>query len=144
MEIIPKKLPNACAALALEQLHSLKTLNDHRRTLTALYKKSAEEQGWQVPSGVNSAVALQKFPLFVKDAAAVRAKLKQEEIYLDDGWNSAVVNPPSVSPESAGYMTGSCPRAEEVTKHILTLPMHPTVTEEQAKYLVHALRSLLR
>ena|SRR3989338_985228 len=144
MEIIPKKLPNACAALALEQFRSLQILNDHRRTLTALYQKSAEEQGWHFPSGIAQAIALQKFPLFVKDAAAVRAKLKQEEIYLDDGWNSAVVNPPSVSPESAGYMTGSCPRAEEVTKHILMLPTHPTVTSEQAKYLIHALVSHLQ
>ncbi len=143
MGVLIHRLPNVCAALALQQLRMLSSFNDHRRKLTALYGKSAREHGWQVPSGATGAKALQKFPLFVKDALSVREKLKREHIYLDDGWHSAVINPPSVQGEAAGYLQGSCPLAEDVAAHILTLPTHPTMTEEQAKYLVHALGSLL-
>ncbi len=143
MGVVLHQLPNACAALVLEQLRSLPLLNEHRRRLTAYYMKSAEEKGWQAPMGVKDARALQKFPLFVKDAVAIRAKLKSEEVYLDDGWAGAVVNPPSVHEEAAGYVRGTCPTAEDIAKHILTLPTHPTTTEEQARYVVHALGSLL-
>ena len=143
MGVVLHQFPNVCAALALEQLRSLTALNDHRRRLTAYYLKSAEEKGWQAPTGVKDARALQKFPLYVSDAQGIRQRLKREQVYLDDGWCNAVVNPSSVHEEAAGYIRGTCPTAEDIAKHILTLPTHPTMTEEQARYLVHALGSLL-
>ena len=143
MGITLHKLPNACAALAWQQLQSLTRLNNQRRKITALYANAAKKEGWHVPSGVSHAIALQKFPVFARDAEGLRKKLKREQIYLDDAWCGVVVSPRSTDQEAAGYAAGSCPRAEEVARHIVTLPTHPTMTEGQAKYLVHALRSFL-
>jgi perosamine synthetase len=143
MPITLRRLPNACAILALQQFKHIGDLNAHRRKVGALYKAAANEGGWNVPAGVKEATTLQKFPVFAQEAEKLRMELKREQIYLDDGWCSAVVNPQSVDQEKAGYAPRSCPAAEDVARHIVTLPLHPTMSKEQAKYLIHALRSSL-
>ena len=139
-----QRIPNALAALALEQLHSIGSLNAHRQLLANLYREAADQEGWSFPRGVDASPALQKFPLFARNPSVIRDRLKREQVYLDDGWCGAVVNPPSVPQDAAGYMAGSCPAAEDVARHLLTLPLHPTMNEEQVRYLIHALRSELR
>jgi len=141
MDILPRRIPNACAALALEQLSSIGKLNDQRRKITSIYSEAARAGDWRVPESALESPALQKFPVYARDAEKLRSDLKGEQIYLDDGWCSAIVNPKSVDQEAMGYAAGSCPVAEDVVRHIINLPTHPTVKEEQAKYLVMALRS---
>ena len=136
-------LPNACAALILEQFHSLSALNNQRRSFSLLYAKAAREGNWSMPEAALKAPVLQKFPVYARDANMLRTQLKHEQIYLDDGWCASVVNPAQVSEEAAGYAKGSCPIAEDVAKHIVTLPVHPTMEQAQAEYLVHALRAML-
>ena len=134
------RMPNACAALAKEQLSSLQEMNTHRTELSEVYKHAADAQKWNVPKGALSAEALQKFPLFVDNADTKRAELKKKDIYLEDGWSDAVVNPLSVNQEAVRYMPGSCPNAKEVSQTILNLPTHPTMSKEQAAYLIECLQ----
>lgn len=142
-DLLPRRIPNACAALVLEQLSSIGKLNDQRRKITKIYAEAAASGDWRVPGSVLGSPALQKFPVYVRDAEKLRSDLKGEQIYLDDGWCSAIVNPRSVDQEAMGYEAGSCPVAEDVVRHIVNLPTHPTMEEAQAKYLVMALRSVL-
>jgi len=137
------RMPNVCAAFALEQLRSLASLNGTRRQLSRIYGDVARAREWSMPNAALDAPVLQKFPVFARDAKSLRAALKREQIYLDDGWCNAVVNPPSVAQEGAGYAKGMCPVAEDVAKHIVTLPTHPTMTKIQAEYLILALSSRL-
>ncbi len=137
-------LPNALATLALQQLHFIGSFNTNRHLLANLFREAAEKEGWSYPRGVDASPALQKFPLFAENPTAIRERLKREQVYLDDGWCGAVVNPPSVPQDAAGYMAGSCPAAEDIARHLLTLPLHPTMDEDQVRYLIHALRSELR
>ena len=140
-ELLPRRIPNACAALALEQLSSIGKLNDQRRKITKIYAEAAGAGEWRIPDSVSDSPALQKFPVYARDAEKLRSDLKGEQIYLDDGWCGGVVNPRSVDQEAMGYASGSCPVAEDVVRHIVNLPTHPTMEESQAKYLVMALRS---
>ncbi len=135
------RIPNACATLVLEQFQSLSSLNQNRRSLAKIYADAAKKKEWSMPHAALNASTLQKFPVYARDAKKLRAELKREQVYLDDGWCSGVVNPSSVNQESAGYMRGTCPIAEDVSRHIVTLPVHPTMSREQAGYLVHALFS---
>lgn len=137
------RIPNVCAAFALEQLQSLASLNAHRRELARIFADAARSGGWSMPSSALDAPVLQKFTVYARDANSLRATLKHEQIYLDDGWCNAVVNPVTVDQEGAGYAKGMCPTAEDIAKHIVTLPLHPTMTEEQVRYLIHALTSRL-
>ncbi|PIR53340.1 hypothetical protein COU76_01790 [Candidatus Peregrinibacteria bacterium CG10_big_fil_rev_8_21_14_0_10_49_10] len=136
-------MPEPCAALARMEWPNLQAINSHRRARTAQYLAAAAERGWKMPRGVQADLPLQKFPLYVEDADAIRTRLKQKGMYLDDGWTGAVVCPRSAHQETANYTAGSCPHAEYVARHILTLPTHPTTTEKQAKKLIQSLSSLL-
>lgn len=137
------KLPNACALLVLFDWKRLRAKNDHRRKLTKLYLEEAKKQGWNYPSAITEDMPLQKFPLFIKGADAVRRTLKRKNIHLDDGWTGCVICPPSSNLASAQYVPGSDPKAEAAAKKILSLPTHPTMSLKKAKQLLEVLDALL-
>ena len=136
------RMPNACAALALRQLNRLDVINMRRSQLSNFYLKMAKQYHWEVPLKAESTDSLQKFPLLHKNAEDIRASLKKHEIYLDDGWCGAVVNPRSVNQKALWYSPGQCPQAEKISHEILTLPTHPTMTMMQARRLVELLKDI--
>jgi dTDP-4-amino-4,6-dideoxygalactose transaminase len=144
MSPILHRLPNACAALALYSLKRLPVLNKQRRTLNAFYLAHGQKQGWPVLRGVRLDLPLQKFPLFVRNAQGIRAKLKKHNIHLDDGWTGCVVCPESVNLEAAGYEWGDDPVAEQACEQILSLPTHPTMTMKQAEWLTKRIDEVFR
>ena len=137
------KMPNACAALALDQLNMLTKLNEQRGTIASIFANAAKQHHWSVIKSILAVHAPQKFPIIVQNAKNVRSKLKQHQIYLDDGWCNAVVNPPTVNQRAVGYERDMCPHAEKISNEILTLPTHPTMSVMQAKRLVKVLAGLL-
>lgn len=143
MEPILHKLPNACAALALASFRKLKKINDHRRALTAFYLREGEKLSWPMLAGVSADLPLQKFPLFIKGADAIRRKLKRNNIHLNDGWTGCVVCPPGIDFDPMNYVPGSDPEAEAACEKILSLPTHPTMTTEQAMSLSMVLKDAL-
>lgn len=135
------RLPNACAALALDQLRRLREINDHRRMLVSFYLERCAEHGWsQMLHDIRSDLPLQKFPMFLEGAEKIRKTLKKKNIHLYDGWTGCVICPPSVDPSTLGYRDGDDPRAEGACEQILSLPTHPLTTLEDAKTLVEELR----
>ncbi|MDO8468418.1 MAG: aminotransferase class I/II-fold pyridoxal phosphate-dependent enzyme [Candidatus Peribacter sp.] len=140
------RLPNACAALALVELSRLKEINDHRRRLTALYLSEllkSQISNSAIPKSIHPALPLQKFPLFVHGASAIRHTLKKHNIHLNDGWTGCVVCPAGTSLDEVSYTRGLDPEAEQACEQILSLPTHPTMTEAQAQTLMQALSETL-
>lgn len=135
------KMPNSCAALAGKQLRTMHTMNNHRRVLTKEYLTAAKKHHWDIPNGISENFPLQKFPILVEDADAVRKKLKKYNIHLDDGWTGCAVCPRTVHSETMGYVTNSCPKAEEIAKSIITLPTHITMTKKDADFVISHLQS---
>lgn len=158
MKPVLHRLPNACAALALAELKQLRKINDHRRKLTAMYlaeignqKQTTNNQQpvtsnrqFTIPKSIHPSLPLQKFPLFIQGAEAIRQKLKRKNIHLHDGWTSCVICPPGSPLEEANYKPGSDPVAEATAAMILSLPTHPTMTEKDAKRLIDAIAFLLQ
>lgn len=142
------KMPGACAALALQQLQKLETINSHRRSLTKLYIEESKKRAWPILNSefliLNSVLPLQKFPMFALGAEKIRRKLKQQNIHLYDGWTGCVVCPAAVDPAETGYEAGLDPEAEKVCMQILSLPTHPGMTEAQAHTLCALLDPLLK
>lgn len=136
-------LPNACAALALDQLRRLKDINDHRRMLTRFYLEQCAEHGWPVLHGIASNLPLQKFPMFIANSDTLRRILKQKNIHLNDGWTGCVICPESVNAESAGYSSALGMRADQVSEAILNLPTHLTMNLSDARLLTRELAILL-
>jgi perosamine synthetase len=138
-----QRMPSSLCALVYFEFKQFHSLNNHRRHLTEIYYAAAKEYNWNIPAGVDTHLPLQKFPLLVQNADEIRLKLKTKNIYLDDGWTGASICPRTVNQEAAGYIPGSCPKAERLSNQILTLPIHPTMTEKQAKKLITILQSEL-
>jgi dTDP-4-amino-4,6-dideoxygalactose transaminase/lipid II:glycine glycyltransferase (peptidoglycan interpeptide bridge formation enzyme) len=144
-----RKIPNACAALALDQFSRLAEINAHRRRFVSIYLEEAKRLGWteregMVPTSIDAHLPLQKFPIFVPDAGNIRSALRKKNIHLEDGWTGCVVCPPSVSFPETGYVAGSDPEAEAACQHILSLPTHPGMTEKQARELVGIIDEQIR
>lgn len=148
-----RRLSDAFARLAASQLNRLEAINDHRRSLTALYLREGLARNWfkpdasgesPLPLEIDQDLPLQKFPFFVLNADAVRAKLRRKNIHLNDGWTNCVVCPSNASPAQAGYVPGSDPEAEAVCQKILSLPTHPGTSEKDALHLVKILDTMLK
>lgn len=138
------RMPNACAALVLDQLHRLRAINDHRRMLTRFYFDALSKHHIPLLLGVQPDLPLQKFPVFIEHATAVREQLRKQNIHLYDGWGGCVICPANSNNEAVGYKDGDDPKADMAGQQILNLPTHPTTTLEQAQHLLDILIPMLR
>ncbi|MBI2524155.1 hypothetical protein HYW11_03005, partial [Candidatus Peregrinibacteria bacterium] len=66
----------------------------------------------------------------------IRNVLKYRNIHLSDGWTGCVICPSSVDPAVAGYSAREDPKIEGAVQSILSLPTHPTMTNEKATDLI--------
>jgi dTDP-4-amino-4,6-dideoxygalactose transaminase len=53
-------------------------------------------------------------------------------------WFTSVLEE-ALSPAFGDYVEGSCPRAEMVARHLVNLPTHPRVEQDDADTIVNAL-----
>lgn len=144
MDTTLHRMPNACAALALDQWKHLADINHHRRTLTAYFFQEGQKRHWPMLLGVTPGLPLQKFPLFTPGAERIRQTLRQHNIHLHDGWTGCVICPSDVDDAACGYKDGDDPDAEMAGEQILCLPTNPDTSMEQAKQLVEILDPLLQ
>ncbi len=134
---MPKELvtryPNALARLILNQLEKLDRYTRMRSETTKGYKtiisKSNKIKTFETPFGATYL----RFPILVTDKSTLIRDAKKDGILLGN-WYGHVIDPKGVSFESIGYRKGSCPKAEEVSKHILNLPTRLTEKERARVY----------
>lgn len=138
-----RRMPDACASLALASLKRLEQINNHRRLLTAFYVDAAREHRWPVISGASADLPLQKVPLFTEGSQRIRTELKKQNTHLDDGWTGCVICPEGTNLAASNYEPGTDPAAEEAAMRILSLPTHPCTTLRDAHRLVDALEKLI-
>ncbi|MDP6561542.1 MAG: aminotransferase class I/II-fold pyridoxal phosphate-dependent enzyme [Candidatus Peribacteraceae bacterium] len=141
---IVHRMPSSLCALVRWEFKHFESINNHRRKITKKYLEVARKHHWKIPSDITSDLPLQKFPILTQDADSIRSKLKKRNIYLDDGWTGASICPRTVNQEATGYILGFCPKAERLSKQILVLPTHPTMTARQANTIIKEVNSLLK
>lgn len=130
------RLSNAQAALGLRQLRRLETNLAHRRATAKVYSKRLSEAGFHIPQPPAKAEpAFIRYPVWVEDTDLAR-KLAAWHAVLGS-WFSSVLEE-SVSPACADYEMGSCPRAEDATRHLINLPNNPRVTVQDIEMIVSA------
>lgn len=131
----PAKMPNAFAALAINQFKRLENIADHRRKIALLYNESLNSELKIVSKNEIAAGANLRYPIWVNNRDELEDKLKTKGVYLVDHWYDAAVSPEWVEPDKVKYRPGSCPNAEELAKHIFNLPTHVNISESKAKEL---------
>lgn len=115
-EIFPAKYPNALAILMLKQLKKFERFSKEREASVRLY-------GGKGP--------LLRYPKKVEDPANTIEKAKKKGILLGNWYHNVV------DPVAFGYKTGSCPKAEDIAKHIINLPTR--ISPADAKLVMESL-----
>jgi perosamine synthetase len=132
-----QRLSNAQAAVGLEQLRTLDSNLAHRRRIAERYRARLSERGVAVPQPPNgSEPTFVRYPLLVENRAAAQRAVAAHAVL--GTWFTSVLEE-ALSPAFGDYVDGSCPRAEMVARHLVNLPTHPRVKEDDADTIVNAL-----
>lgn len=134
------------AALGLSQLNKLETFLERRRKIAQLYNEAFKKiPEITIPKQVedtNSGWHLYMIQLDEKiDRKEIFNKLRDRNIgvhvhYIPVYWHPYYQN--------LGYKQGLCPVAEQWYQNALTLPIHPSLTDEQIDYIIHTLIALTK
>lgn len=138
------KMPNSLALLALQQLKEhLENFNQHRRMLATTYIDFCLKQGMKFQQAYdNTEAVFLRFTCFVQDPAQIIQSMKTRGYLLGD-WYHSVIMPQPEHYVQAGYLAGSCPKAEEFAKRSLNLPTHLKMTERIQENLLSQLEQSL-
>ena len=134
-------MPNALAILALNQFEKLERFNEHRKETAEIYDREFSRMKVRIcTNNKNGERIYMRYPIFVENAKEIRAKLKKQNILLDDGWHTSPIVPLDTDLEKMKYIKGSCPKAEEVARTILNLPTGINIRERDAKRIVKLIK----
>jgi len=138
------RMNDMAAALGLVQLKKLGRLNRRRREIASYYDDHIACQGICRPVVVPGMTHVYhqyvvkvtgEFPLTRDELAA----------YLQEkGIGTGVHYPLPVhrQPVFSGTKTGNCPVAEELSRTVLSLPVHPCVTDGECRYICEVLNGV--
>jgi perosamine synthetase len=134
-----KRFSNGQSAVVLRQLQRLEQNVAHRAFLAAAYSARLAQFGLKVPKvGEGVCPSWVRFPVWVSDRDKA---LRRVSPYCVSGtWFTSVLEEAD-SPSCGGYVSGLCPRAEMVSRHLINLPTHPRVREADVARITEALSS---
>ena len=146
-DYFPKRMPEALAILALNQLKKLDEFNNHRQKIAKIYfdelKKSIGETYDILPAQLSDRKSVYlRFAIRHNDAPEIIKKAWAKNLLLGD-WYRTPVDPFDTRPEAVSYAKGSCPNAENFSGKMINLPTHINITEFNAKDIVNKIKKEL-
>ena len=139
------RMSDITAALGLSQLKKLEKAIELRRKIAQEYTEFIEKKlsgHLQPPRHLEGCRHVyQMYTIRVKDGREVRDKLKaflaekgiMSKIYFDP------IHLTSLYKNRLGYKEGDLPRTERISGEVLTLPIYPTMTNDELNYVKNAL-----
>jgi len=129
------------AAIGRVQLKHLDEFNNERRRLAAIYKnKLPKEMLLKETEGGKSVYHI--FAIKTERRDELAEFLKREGIQTGVHYSLPIHLQP-IYKKLFGYKEGTCPVAEGFTKHIMSLPMFPSLGEENVKIVCEKINSFL-
>ena len=120
------------AAIALVQLKYLDRDNARRREIVEMYNKGFENnskiQIIRAPHADECSFHI--YELIVSDREGLLGQLAENAIY------GGVHYRDNTEYSMYLYAKGTCPRAHEVSKHLITLPLHMWLTDEEVNRII--------
>jgi dTDP-4-amino-4,6-dideoxygalactose transaminase len=128
----------ALAPLLHTQLGQLDEFTQRRRNIAKRYLKEIKSPAYlhEVAASANWL----RFPVWVKDKKAVLAAAKHERMLLGD-WYPTPVTPTTLDQQDiTHYQPGSCLEAERAAKHVINLPTHPRMTDDDVTRVIEFIK----
>ena len=122
------------------QLARVETILEASRRTAERYQSVLDHHGCGsvIPQNLSSGVCLIRFPLQVRNRE--RFTKFFERVGLEVGnWFSQPVSCSGAEPERYGYHRGDCPTAERVAAHVVNLPVHARMSEQDVEVAVSCL-----
>lgn len=142
------RMTEMCAAVGLVQLRKLDGFNKRRRENAELLTKGIDEISGLTSPYVKHDVkhVFYQYVVRVEDdypigrnKLAVRLKRRGVEVAIH--YPTPIYRQPFY--KKLGYGQKICPMAEEISKQILSLPVHPLVNKKDIKYMIDILRNIV-
>lgn len=122
----PAAYPNALASLLVRQLPKVARFTAMRRNAAHAYATAWNRS--TVP--YQSDAAYLRYPIVVSEPKKLLAVAKKNGILLGN-WYHNVIDPLGVDLRAVGYVSGSCPNAEDAARHVVNLPTRVPLTDVQ-------------
>ena len=120
------------AAIALVQLKYLDVDNNRRREIVEKYNEAfgdmPEIQIIRAPHHEECSYHI--YELAVPDREALMNALAEKDIYCGVHYRD------NTEYSMYLYANGTCPKAHEITQHLITLPLHMWLTDEDVDYII--------
>ncbi|MDD2731765.1 MAG: DegT/DnrJ/EryC1/StrS family aminotransferase [Candidatus Pacebacteria bacterium] len=130
----PKKMPNALALLALNQFKKLERFNEHRRIISDFYLKRLQDSSFILPEKENNVFL--RFSIRHNLAHQIISYAWKKENILIGDWYTTPIAPDDTNLRKMGYISGTCPNAEKLSKTTLNLPTHINISLKDAERIV--------
>jgi len=136
------RLDEVQAAILLTKLPHLNEYIDRRREIAALYNKLLKDTDLVLPQEAKD--CKHAYYLYVvrhRNRDKIIAALKENNILVNISYPWPIHT--MTGYEYLGYKEGDFPEAEAVAKEIFSLPMYPTLTDEEINYVSNVLHKLI-
>ena len=130
------------AALGLSQLSRANQGIIRRRTIASKYNKAFRDESFVLgQSGLIDGHAYHLYILEVRDRLKLYNYLRSNSIFCQIHYIPCHLMPYY---REFGYKEGDFPNSEKYYKHCISLPMYPTLTEEEQEYVINKVKEFYK
>jgi dTDP-4-amino-4,6-dideoxygalactose transaminase len=141
-DYFPKKMPNALAILAQNQLKKLEKFNKHRKEIAEFYFQELKNTDFiTVGEYEDRKNIFLRFPVKHPKAHKIIKKAWESNLLIGD-WYDKVIAPRDTKLDKMQYILGSCPIAERLSEETFNLPTHINISINEAKRITDFLKKL--
>lgn len=137
-DYFPKALPNALAAIALNQFNKLEKFNQHRKKIADFYYNELKDTNFILPESQNN-IFLRFAIRHPKAHEIIYDAWHKENILLGD-WYTTPIAPDDTKLKEMKYEPGMCKNSEKLSRETLNLPTHINISIEDSKRVVNFLK----
>ncbi len=141
------------SALGLIQLKKLERNNRKRGRLVETYRKALQDvPGIVIPfRHFKGDYSSHLFPILLKGESPRNSQARRDQLIkelAEQGIQASVHYPPihlfSLYRKSFGYRSGMLPKTEEVSRCVITLPLHPRMSAADAKWISKKVEEIVK
>jgi dTDP-4-amino-4,6-dideoxygalactose transaminase len=128
------------AAIALVQLKYLDEENARRRQIVEMYNKGFKDNKkiQIIPANYTDECSFHLYELAVPDREALLDYLSQK------GINCGVHYRDNTEYSMYLYAQGTCPKAHEISQHLITMPLHMWLTDEEVQSIIDGVNGFIK
>ncbi|MFA7244803.1 MAG: aminotransferase class I/II-fold pyridoxal phosphate-dependent enzyme [Candidatus Magasanikbacteria bacterium] len=127
----PTKYANSLAKILLHQFSKVEEINKHRQEIAKIYDELLQNEKIIKPNIKDDNIFL-RYTILVDEPKKLLQIAKENKIILGN-WYDTVIAPKDIDILMSGYILGSCPNAEKLSKKTLNLPTNKDISFVQAK-----------